>query len=84
MNKLTQLEFSDKDMETAAKIARRLGFGDNTAYTSSSALVGLFCLPDRHSQKKGCIIKTAELGFLFVADLEDLLLNDIKTELENS
>lgn len=70
---LTQLEFEEEDFDKAEKIARRLGF-TQTAYTSTSALWGLFCLPDRPSQRKGCIIKTKELGFLFVQDEEDLLM----------
>lgn len=68
---LTMLEFEEKDFETAEKIAKRLGF-TQTAYTSTSALWGLFCLPDRASQKSGCVIKTKELGFMFVQDTEDL------------
>lgn len=69
--KITQLEFHDDDFEVAERIAKRLGY-TQTAYTSSSALWGLFCLADRPTQKKGCIIKTRELGFLFVQDTEDL------------
>jgi len=70
---LTQVEFSEEDFEVAEGIARRLGF-KQTAYTSTSALWGLFCLPDRPTQKKGCIIKTKELGLMFVQDMEDMLL----------
>lgn len=71
---LTMQEFSgDEDFEQAEAIARKLGF-KQTAYTTSSALWGLFCLPERPTQKKGCVIKTAELGFLFVQDAEDLLM----------
>ena len=68
---LTQLAFTDKDTTRAEKIARRLGY-TQWAYTSSSALWGLFCLPDRPTQHRGCVIKTRELGFLFVQDCEDL------------
>ena len=70
---ITQLEFSEPDFEHAEKIAKRLGY-TQTAYTSTSALWGLFCLRDRVIQTAGCIIKTKELGFLFVQDLEDLNL----------
>lgn len=70
---LTQVEFEESDFPEAEKIARRLGY-TQTAYTSSSALWGLFCLPDRPTQRKGCIIKTLELGMLFVQDSEDLLM----------
>lgn len=73
---LTQLEFEEHDFPLAEKIAKRLGF-TQTAYTSTSALVGLYCLPDRANQRHGCIIKTRELGFLFVADLEDMLMDDL-------
>lgn len=71
---LTQLEFqSEDDFAKAEQIANRLGY-KQTIYTSTSALWGLFCLPDRPLQRRGCIIKTAELGFLFVQDEEDLLM----------
>lgn len=73
---LTQLEFSDRDHKIAERIARRLGYLQ-TAYTSTSALWGLFCLPENPRTAKpgeatqgGCIIKTRELGFLFVQDTE--------------
>lgn len=71
---LTQLAFDEEDFEIAERVARSLGFRQ-TAYTSSSALWGLFCLPDRASQRKGCIIKTREFGLMFVADLEDMLMD---------
>jgi hypothetical protein len=72
---LTQVEFNEEDFERAERIARKLGF-TQTAYTSSSMLWGLFCLPDRETQRKGCIIKTLELGLLFVQDTEDLLMRE--------
>ena len=70
---------SEDDIEFAEKIAKSLGF-TQTAYTSTSQLWGLYCLPDHARHKHGCIIKTQELGFLFVADLEDLQLHDLSTE----
>lgn len=70
---LTMCEFQDDDHKNAAKLARKLGY-TQTAYTSSSALIGLFCLPDHAKHRRGCIIKTQELGLLFVQDAEDLLL----------
>lgn len=77
---LTQLEFAGDDFAKAENIARALGF-EQYAYTSTSALWGLFCLPENpeyaragQATKGGCIIKTAELGFLFVQDGEDLHL----------
>ncbi len=69
---LTQEEFRPEDFPIAQVMARRLGYGDSTAYTSTSALWGLFCIPTRPAQHGGCIIKTRELGFLFVQDAEDL------------
>jgi len=42
---LTPIEFADVDHDRAEEIARRLGY-EQTAYTSSSALWGLFCLPE--------------------------------------
>ncbi len=74
---LTQLEFTPEDHDTSDRIARALGY-EQTAYTSTSALWGLFCLPENPATAKpgqrtdgGCIIKTAELGFLFIQDGED-------------
>ena len=76
---INQVEMSEEEIEFAERIAKRLGF-TQTAYTTSSALWGLFCLPDRASHRCGCIIKTAEFGFLFVADLEDCKLHDLNDE----
>jgi hypothetical protein len=73
---LTQLEFNERDFEIAELAAKRLGY-TQTAYTSTSALWGLFCLPDRAGQREGCFIKTKELGILFVSDLEDLKMEDL-------
>lgn len=76
---LTQEEFVGDDFDKAEAIARALGY-KQTAYTSTSALVGLFCLPEAPRAplynmaprtQGGCIIKTRELGFLFVQDGED-------------
>jgi hypothetical protein len=66
---LTQVEFGERDREKAERIARRLGY-TQTVYTTSSALWGLFCLPDRATQRRGTIIKTRELGLLFVQDVD--------------
>ncbi len=110
---IDQLEMTEEDVEFANRVAARLGY-ELTAYTSSSALWGLFCLRDNpeHSgghhayessgddfdancrkcggkcrdsvhnlrmnyRTNGCIIKTKQFGFLFVADLEDMLANDL-------
>jgi hypothetical protein len=82
-NTITQLEFTDSDFEIAEEMAQRLGFSQ-TAYTSTSALWGLFCLPENPATAKrgeatrgGCIIKTRELGLLFVQSNEDLGNDDL-------
>lgn len=73
---LTQQEFTPADFEQAEAIARALGYRQ-TAYTSTSALWGLFCLAENPEhgggpRRGGCIISTRELGLLFVQDAEDL------------
>jgi hypothetical protein len=73
---ITQLEMTEADIEFAEQIARSLGY-KQTAYTSTSGLWGLFCLPDHARHKHGCIIKTAQFGFLFIADLEDMQLHEL-------
>lgn len=73
---ITQIEMTEADIEFAEKIAGSLGF-KQTAYTSTSGLWGVFCLPDHARHKHGCIIKTAQFGFLFVSDLEDLQLHEL-------
>lgn len=73
---ITQTEMTEADIDFAETIAKSLGF-TQTAYTSTSQLLGLFCLPDHAEHKHGCIIKTQELGFLFVADLEDMQLHSL-------
>ena len=80
---ITQLEFEQDDFPKAQEIARRLGY-EQTAYTSTSALWGLFCLPEnprtwrgpRRALEAACIIKTAQFGFLVVQDCEDLHIEE--------
>lgn len=72
---ITQLEFEEEDFDVAERVAKQLGY-TQTAYTSSSAMWGLFCLPDRATQKSGCVIKTKELGFLFIQNLENLRIEE--------
>lgn len=72
---ITQLEFTEADHVEAERMAKRLGY-TQTAYTSSSAMWGLFCLRDRASQKAACIIKTREFGLLVVMDREDINMVD--------
>lgn len=71
---LTQLEFDEQDFPVAERMAKALGY-TQTAYTTTSALWGLFCLRNRASQRTGCIIKTAELGLMFVQCLDDCNLD---------
>ena len=69
--RLTMIEFSGADHTRAASIAARLGY-TQTAYTSTSALIGLFCLPENPKYHPaaphvvGWVVKTRELGFMFV------------------
>ena len=81
---IDQLEMTEADVALAERIAARLGY-TQTAYTSSSALWGLFCLPenpatwrgDKQALRAGCVIKTKQFGFMFVMDLEDMHMEDI-------
>lgn len=73
---ITPLEFDDRDFDLAEQMARKLGY-EQTAYTSTSALWGTFCLPEnpehaRGPRHGGCIIKTREFGLMFVQTAEDL------------
>lgn len=77
---INQIEFSDADFPAAEAIAKRLGY-EQTVYTSTSGLWGLFCLKENPAYSKGphtggCIIKTQEFGFMFVADLGDMNINE--------
>lgn len=76
---LTPIEMTETDIKLAERAAKRIGF-TQTAYTSSSGLWGLFCLPDHAKHRHGCFIKTREFGILFVSDLEDLQLHDLAEE----
>lgn len=86
---IAPVEMTEADIALAEQAAARMGY-EQTAYTSSSGLWGLFCLnenpeavhrdsPRRHQPPfaKGCFIKTAEFGLMFVQDLEDLQLHDL-------
>ena len=80
MKKLTMIEFTPEVMAQAEAMAEKLGYAGNYAYTSTSALIGLFCMahnparPEnrRKAHRDGCIINTAELGLMFVQLAEDL------------
>ncbi len=87
---ITQLAFEESDFPKAEKIAQSLGYSQ-TAYTSTSALWGLYCLPENprtakpgEATKGGCIIKTAQFGFLFVQDMEDLGLTEYTPRASNN
>lgn len=70
------------DIETAERAAQRLGYVQ-TAYTSTSAIWGLFCLPEnpRHASgqvtRGGVFFKTREFGIVFLQNLEDLHCDDL-------
>lgn len=80
---ITPLEFTRDDHDKAERMAEHLGYRQY-AYTSTSALWGLFCLhenPERATfpfqtklppYRPGVIIKTKEFGLLFVQDRDDL------------
>jgi hypothetical protein len=86
MSALTQREQTRTDLAVAEMIAARLGYRQ-TVYTSTSAVIGLFCLkenphpdgggPPAGPVTGGCVVKTDEMGWLFVQDLEDLNLHDL-------
>ena len=68
---LTQLEMEDHDISIAERAAKKLGY-TQTAYTSTSALIGLYCLPDNRHQRTTCLVKTKELGIVQVTVLENI------------
>jgi hypothetical protein len=82
---LTMVEMTEADIAFAERIANRLRY-TQTTYTTGSALLGLFCLRDSDKDRKpnACVIKTKELGFMVVSDLEDLCLHDLAEEERNN
>jgi hypothetical protein len=73
---ITPIEFKESDFPEAERLAKELGYGQ-TAYTSTSALWGLFCLPENPANSEGpthggCIIKTAEFGLVFFQLAEEI------------
>lgn len=81
LQSITQLEMGEQDIELAERAAKARGY-TQTAYTSTSGLIGLYCLRDSANDRKasGCFVKTLEFGLLFVSDLEDLQLHDLADE----
>lgn len=82
---LTQVYFEPADFPKANAIAERLGY-KQYVYTSTSALWGVFCLPENPEYAKrgertegGCIIKTLEFGLMFVQTMEDLHITSFFT-----
>ena len=84
---IEQVEMTEAEIEFAERIGRRMGY-EQLAYTSSSSLWGVFCLNENpatwtgspQALKAGCIIKTKQFGFMFVADLDDLQMHDLAEE----
>lgn len=72
---------TQSDIELAERAASARGY-TQTAYTSSSGLIGLYCLRDSANDRKpsGCFVKTQEFGLLFISDLEDLQLHRLADE----
>jgi len=77
---LTPLEMDESDIETCERAAKHLGY-KQTAYTSSSHIWGLYCLPENPARgysgqitRGGVFFKTRELGIVFLQDLEDIRL----------
>ena len=76
VKKIHSLPFDEEDWEKAEIFAKELGY-EQTAYTSHGVFNELACIADREDydmgKRSGAIIKTAELGFLFVQTDETLL-----------
>lgn len=76
---ITQLEFNQSDFRKAKAMADALGY-EQQAYTSTSGLWGLFCLPENPERPEnkgkpihgGTIIKTAEFGLIFIQLAEEI------------
>lgn len=72
MSQITMLEFSaGADFEAAERICRAQGYGDSHAYTTSSAIPGLYLCPLRASQPEKVVIKTREFGFVVLQIIEN-------------
>ena len=73
VKKIHSLPFEGKDWEKAEILAKELGY-EQTVYTSHGVFNELACIAERGMEmKSGRIIKTAELGFVFVHTDEELL-----------
>ena len=65
-------DWSDAEFSQAQRVCAKQGYRDSFAYITSDALPGLKCIPVRPNQPPGFIVKTVELGFLFILDCEDI------------
>lgn len=72
MKTLTLQEFtSDEDHARAQTLCANLGYGTSHAYTTSSDIPGLYCLPLRASQPGIVICKTTEFGMIAVQTFDE-------------
>lgn len=80
---ITPLEMSEADIAAAEAAAQRIGY-EQTAYTSTSGIWGLFCLPENPANRRGQVtrggvfFKTAEFGICFLQTMEDLHCEDLQ------
>jgi len=72
---ISVLGMTDHQIKQAQRVAKTLGYGESTAYTSTSAAAGLYCLPLTNAQKRGVLVQTKELGLIFIQGAEDLGLD---------
>ena len=76
IKRIHSLLFEEEDFEKAEIFARELGY-EQTVWTSHGVFNELACIADSEDyedgKRSGRIIKTAELGFVFVQTDEDLL-----------
>lgn len=73
--KLTLLECATTgDLANVKKMAAKVGLdmADAVYNSTSTGLIGFFWGGQKKGDKRGAIIKTEEMGFLFVQDKEDL------------
>jgi hypothetical protein len=71
MSTLTLLDFAPEDFDPAHALCAKLGYGTSYAYTTSSDIPGLYCLPLRPTQNTTVICKTAEFGLIALQTFED-------------
>jgi hypothetical protein len=69
--RLTFIEFDREDFEPAQELCKKLGYRDSYAYTTSSSIPGLYCIPLRANQNTTVICKTMEFGLVAIQTFED-------------